>query len=248
MLAAFEGAAAVDAVLAGTAPETRTNGAKAAAPLGAYISSVTVEGFRGIGAAVRLELPPGPGLTLVIGRNGSGKSSFAEALEMLFTGDSQRWSRRSAIWREGWRNLHHATAAIEAELAVEGVPGSTTARRTWADEAGLETSAVEVQPHGLPKTDLGFLGWDAALSTYRPFLSYNELGAMIDEGPTKLHDAVSLVLGLDDLTAAEKVLKDVRLAREKRGKKLKGERDRMIALLEGADDERAALASPTSAP
>lgn len=223
----------------GVAPETRTNGGKAAAPVGAYINSITVEGFRGVGGPATLQLPPGPGLTLVIGRNGSGKSSFAEALEMLFTGDNQRWSRRSAIWRDGWRNLHHKSASIQADLSVEGVPGTTVARRTWADRAGLETSSVEVQPHGLPKTDLGFLGWESALSTYRPFLSYNELGAMLDEGPTKLHDAVSLVLGLDELTAAEKTLKDSRLARERREKEVKGERDQVIELLEQVEDDRA---------
>jgi hypothetical protein len=35
------------------------------------------------------------------------------------------------------------------------------------------------------------LGWDQALATYRPFLSYNELGSMLDEGPSKLYDALS---------------------------------------------------------
>src|SRR5580658_8370288 len=49
---------------------------------GAYLKSVTVAGFRGIGPATRIDIKPGPGLTVVCGRNGSGKSSFAEALEV----------------------------------------------------------------------------------------------------------------------------------------------------------------------
>src|SRR5260370_32849830 len=49
-----------------------------APPVRAYLSSVSVEGFRGIGPMSKLSLRPGPGLSLVIGRNGSGKSSFAE--------------------------------------------------------------------------------------------------------------------------------------------------------------------------
>jgi hypothetical protein len=49
---------------------------------------------RGVGPATTLEVEPGPGLTLVVGRNGSGKSSFAEALELLLTGDSWRWRGR----------------------------------------------------------------------------------------------------------------------------------------------------------
>src|SRR5436190_17741503 len=66
----------------------------------ALLQSIRVEGFRGVGPAATLEISPGPGLTLVVGRNGSGKSSFAEALELLLTGDNSRWSTRSAIWRE----------------------------------------------------------------------------------------------------------------------------------------------------
>ncbi len=43
-----------------------------------------------LGPAVTLQLDPGPGLTLVTGRNGSGKSSFAEAAEFVLTGDNLR--------------------------------------------------------------------------------------------------------------------------------------------------------------
>lgn len=46
-------------------------------PAGAYLGAITVQGFRGIGEQRRLDLVPGPGLTIVLGRNGSGKSSFA---------------------------------------------------------------------------------------------------------------------------------------------------------------------------
>ena len=51
---------------------------KATTHAGAYLTSLTVEGFRGIGPRQTLTLTPGPGLTIVVGRNGSGKSSFAE--------------------------------------------------------------------------------------------------------------------------------------------------------------------------
>lgn len=210
-----------------------------AASVHAYIVSVDVEGFRGISERARLDVAPGPGLTLVIGRNGSGKSSFAEALEIAFTGDNPRWARRSAVWREGWKNLHHDHTEISVVLAVEGVVGETIVTRSWADGAGLDESRVTVQPHALPKTDLGFLGWDEALPMYRPFLSYSELGSMFDEGPTKIHDAVSSVLGLDELTAAEKALRAARLEREKAVKAVLERRDEIVSLLEGVDDERA---------
>ena len=90
-----------------------------------HISKISVEGFRGVGPRSTLELRPGPGLSLIVGRNGSGKSSFAEGLEILMTGSNWRWARRSKVWKDGWRNLHHPDAAVIGAFAVEGVPGVT---------------------------------------------------------------------------------------------------------------------------
>ena len=58
---------------------------------------------------------------------------------------------------------------------------------------------VAVALPGRPKSDLDSLGWTSALRTHRPFLSYNELGSLLDEGPSKLYDALSSILGLEDL-------------------------------------------------
>ncbi|HEX6231632.1 MAG TPA: AAA family ATPase, partial [Jiangellaceae bacterium] len=52
----------------------------------AFLGKVTVRGFRGIGPEAALQLQPGPGLTLILGRNGSGKSTFADGVEIAFTG------------------------------------------------------------------------------------------------------------------------------------------------------------------
>lgn len=64
------------------------------APLAAYLSRIEVRGFRGIGEPATLDLVPGPGLTVVTGRNGSGKSTFAEAAELTLTGDEPSWARQ----------------------------------------------------------------------------------------------------------------------------------------------------------
>lgn len=80
-----------------------------------FLRSIAVQAFRGIWPKVTLHLPPGPGLTVVIGRNGSGKSSFAEAAELVLTGDNKRWSDRTAVWKEGWRNFHEPA---ETEIAA----------------------------------------------------------------------------------------------------------------------------------
>jgi recombinational DNA repair ATPase RecF len=53
----------------------------------------------------RARFSPEPALTAVVGRNGTGKSSFAKALEVLVTGHVRRGADRSAIWWDGWHDL-----------------------------------------------------------------------------------------------------------------------------------------------
>lgn len=218
VIAACNGAADLEATIeSSSAAEASelTPPPAATAPAGAYLSSITVQGFRGIGPEATLQLHAGPGFTLVVGRNGSGKSSFADALEVLFIGDSHRWAGRAQVWREGWRNLHHPHPAIvEAVLLVEG-SGCATATRRWKEDDAVEAGVAEVQLQGKGKQSLDYLGWSEALVTHRPFLSYNELSSMLDEGPGKLYDALSLVLGLEDLVDAQTALSTSRRDRKK---------------------------------
>lgn len=95
VLASLLGDDDLDAVLAGAArasdrPPEHGPAAEISLP-GLYLRSVEVEGFRGIGPKAALRLQAGPGLTVVAGRNGSGKSSFAEAAELALTDDNKRW-------------------------------------------------------------------------------------------------------------------------------------------------------------
>lgn len=250
VIAACEGPDALRAALGGTSPERPAPAPNQAAeptePLGAYLTSLTVEGFRGIGPAAVVDFTPGPGLTVVAGRNGSGKSSLAEAFEILLTGQNQRWSgRRTKIWQEGWRNLHHADPVrIEAELAVEGVPGKTRVSRSWPAGAGLEADVAWVQAAGRPREALATLGWSDALATFRPFLSYNELGSMLEDGPAALFDALSLVLGLGQLTSAEELLSRARLDLDKALKAVATTAKALHGRLEAMkDDDRARRAA-----
>ena len=247
VLGACDGPGAVSAVLGGAATSRPTRTAPSAAdaePAGAFLTSVTVEAFRGIGKPLTLDLQPGPGLTLVVGRNGSGKSSLAEALEVLFTGSNARWEGRAKVWVEGWRNLHHdGKPTVRATLAEEGVSGTTTAEASWDDDAEVADAEVWVQRAGAPRQPLTALGWEAPLEMWRPFLSYNELSSMLDEGPSKLYDTMARILGLDDLVEAAELLRQERLARKKVADAQASETKRVLGVLSSVDDDRARKAA-----
>jgi recombinational DNA repair ATPase RecF len=211
----------------------------APAPTTVELRSVRVAGFRGVGPEATLRFAAGPGLTLVVGRNGTGKSSFAEAIELALTGDNARWRGRSKVWRAGWRNLHAPDpAGIEVDFADDERTVRITVARRWEPGAELEDASSTVHGPDGP-TSLEALGWAQGLETYRPFLPYSELGAVVDEGPTALHDALSAVLGLDLLTAAAKRLRDARLLREREWKDVLVAAETLAGQLDRIDDERA---------
>lgn len=209
-------------------------------PSGVFLRGVTVTGFRGVGPEATISFTPGPGLTLVVGRNGSGKSSFAEALELLLTGDSRRWARRSAIWKEGWQNLHHTEGtSIRADFDVEGAATPLTVQRAWSPSAALDEGSATAQFRGEKQMPLDDLGWRANIETFRPFLSYNELGSILDEGPSKLFDALSSVLGLDEVVEVTDRLSAERKRLESADKELRAQAKAIASEAGALADERA---------
>ena len=108
LLAAFESKEGLSAQLGGQAaqpPSADWSGVAPWQPADAYLWSLTFSGFRGIGKPATLSLQPGPELTVVVGRDRSGKSSFAERLEVLVSGELRRWEKLSAVWRH-WLAEH----------------------------------------------------------------------------------------------------------------------------------------------
>jgi len=209
---------------------------------GVYLTSISARGFRGIGAEVTLDLEPGPGLTLVVGRNGSGKSSFAEALELLMTGENHRWSgTRSKKWQDGWRNLHDgAQPCVGATMHLDEI-GGVSLSRTWPHGGKLEEGTTRVTtPEG--SASASSLGWEKPLLVHRPFLPYNELGSMLEEGPTKLHDALEMVLGLDAIKIIRAEVDAKRKEFETQVKDAKNAAAALAANVEGLEDERASKA------
>jgi recombinational DNA repair ATPase RecF len=197
-----------------------------------YLEAIAVEGFRGIGPKVTLPLQPGPGLTLITGRNGSGKSSIAEAAELALTGQNRRWTGRAAVWKEGWRNLHEPDkTAICVYLKEDGRPGTATVLMEWPAGADLDDTRTHVEK-----------SWKKPLELYRPFLSYSELGDLVSGHPSKMHDALQAILGLDLLIDTERILTDSRKSAAAASKAATRQLPALLEKLARHPDERARAA------
>jgi DNA repair exonuclease SbcCD ATPase subunit len=243
ILAACEGEEELDGILkspSGVREKKRNTVSDEQVP-GIFLKRISVEGFRGIGQKTDLEIPPGPGLTLVIGRNGSGKSSFAESLEMLLSGTNKRWEDRPKDWRNGWRNLHHnGPVQVKSEFIVENQDEPLAITRSWTADQSLEKSEAWLELPGGNCSQYDESAWKNALADYRPFLTYNELGGMLTGKPIDLYRALSAGLGLEELEEASDRLRDRRLDQKHLIDRTNSDLQSLLGKLESIDDSRAA--------
>ncbi|MGC2996924.1 AAA family ATPase [Streptomyces sp. G35A] len=205
------------------------------------LRSITAAGWRGIGPRTTLELPPGPGLVVVAGSNGSGKSSFAEAAETAITGRNSRWEgRRAGDWQKGWRNLH--SPGVTPEVGVDLVVGehgeTVTVRRAWF---GTKVDEGLTRAEGADGTErsLEEVIDSEALELARPFLPYSELGSMINGTLGGLHDAFFKLLGLELLAEFDGRVRDAASECEQTVKRADALTTQLRDTLAGLDDPRA---------
>lgn len=241
VLAALDGDDALTDALAGERPRPREPSADPAPqpePVGAYLRSITVAGFRGIGPERTLDLHPAAGLTIVAGRNGSGKSSFAEALEVALTGDSTR--RKSlAEWQSGWTNLHRSEPRhIRVEIAEEGV-GATTMGVVWPSGTDTFTDLESwiQRPGQQRQRGVAGLGWSRALELCSPLLPHEELGRLLTAPRNELYVQLEKILGLGRFGEAQQRLDLRHQAATEPDRRRREERTSLKKLLAAASDE-----------
>jgi energy-coupling factor transporter ATP-binding protein EcfA2 len=138
---------------------------------------VTIDGYQGVGAPLTVDLDPTPGVTVLIGRNGSGKSSIADAIETALHGEPRAPSStgrggKAPLWEREHCGRDAAEAHVEVTLlagqetltldvriAPDGTVAGRTARHTAADGSTIEV-------------DLNTTPWRSALAGHRPVFGY----------------------------------------------------------------------------
>ncbi|MFF7521052.1 AAA family ATPase [Streptomyces pseudovenezuelae] len=208
-----------------------------------FLDSISVGGFRGIGRKARLPLTARPGVTLVVGRNGSGKSSFAEGAKTALTGRTARLDKqRGEVWRRHWRNLHDgADPKVEVRLALAGDPRLSTLTCTWPGD-DVTAPEVEFRRPGHSRRPFAGIGWQRALNDYSPFLSYADLDKILNGRPSEQYDSVAAILGLRELTDADERLQGIEKTLDSALKQVEAERPALAQALSALDDPRAACA------
>jgi len=240
VLAAFHGDQTLDAVLAGESllptPEAAEVGGDTPQ---AFLEEIRVAGFRGIGQPVTVGRLPKSRLTVFVGRNGSGKSSLAEAVEYMLTEDSLRWAQRPPAFRDGWRNLHHRSAP-EIRLGLRLDSGEkVTLHRTWpAGTADLDASTLTTTRDGMELPPGQVSQWTGNAARYRPFLSARDLERVMTAKPSELYDAIAPLLGLGPLREADARLQRRRKVYDDRVKAVKAAFTELREQLGKVDDDR----------
>jgi len=194
------------------------------------ITKLTIKGFRGFNKEQNILLDSN--VVLIYGLNGSGKSSFTEALEWLFFGEisRQRLSRCKSEYQyeEYLRNLFYSSPDnpfVEVEGSIKGK--STTIKKEIApDREKLFINGNEVR--NLESLNINLENY------FRPMLAQTEIKALVDSEQKDRWEQLSSILGQDELTRLRENL--ITLRNNKKDENYKKQEARWKAILSDISD------------
>ncbi|MDQ3485607.1 MAG: recombinase RecF, partial [Actinomycetota bacterium] len=137
---------------------------------------------------------------------------------------------------------------IVAEIIEEGAGPVRLCTRWDADSTNVNdhTTTAQRTVSGTkgPVQDAATLGWAPSLETFRPMLSYDELGGLLESGPSELYDAIAKVLGTEQLADALARIKFRLTQMAAPQNTATAARKALQAEAAGLDDERAQTVAP----
>jgi energy-coupling factor transporter ATP-binding protein EcfA2 len=190
-----------------------------AAPFPIRPVALLTENFRGLGGEHRLDLDRD--LTVLVGNNGSGKSSLLVAVEWcLFGSEATRKSDSGIAERGDWALAHDGSAGdvgVTLELAVEGGRARLTRRRAAGakpreeDDVRLELPGEELL-RGKEVRD--WLSWNHLPDWKlwkRSFCQHQELSRARVTDEADRSTAIAGMLGLDEYRQVSDELKKLKV-------------------------------------
>jgi energy-coupling factor transporter ATP-binding protein EcfA2 len=139
---------------------------------------IRIQGYQGISAEVPLEidLDPTPGVTVLHGINGSGKSSIADAIETALHGEPRKPVSTGGGGSEPlWERQHCGRDADEAVVEVTVLASGerlVLSCRLESNGQVIERRAQHVIDSSTTDVDLATTTWQSALAGIRPVFGY----------------------------------------------------------------------------
>lgn len=175
-----------------------------------FFEWVEIEGFRGFAKRQRLDLDAS--VVILAGPNGTGKTSFFDAVQWLLIGTLKRL--------EPWRVRRNAEHVVNQYRAAAGEPATVTAslridhrsvelRRTgrydsshleWRDENGVLYEADAERAVAAALTPLGRMSLQRSLLS-SGLLQQDVIRDVLEDKPAERYDHLAAILGLNGVAA-----------------------------------------------
>ena len=167
--------------------------------------NLQISGFRGFCAATEPINFDGD-LVLFFGPNGFGKTSLSEAIEWLLYGSTKRRKRGEQLRRSEYvgcyTNVHHLGTVEVSATILQGTNAHTICRQLLSNE----NSVTRVDGRPATFESIGILPIEALY----PVIAQHGLQSFIHSKPEDRRDAISAVLGLDNLVVMKSSLDSAR--------------------------------------
>ena len=190
-----------------------------------------------------------PHVNVIIGENGSGKSSILEAIYYALYGDALRGNVPSLFRREGTRTASRLRVLLEFEAggrryAVyrEASLVGRSAKTTECRLEDLDSRRILAEgPTAVKQEIMRLVGVDDKTFRSSVFVPQGEIGRILEEGPSERRRLFMELIGISDLDKLHDHLKSLEKGFRKRVEDLKIFQNKMIELkkrIEGLERER----------